>query len=100
MRGKKAENRVASSLRRSGANVEQSPGSRGSADVEAKWSSGKEWLTQVKYSGSGKPAGLSVHEKRNLVSRASRRDATAVLAQVTPGKIKYTSAKTGRELKP
>ena len=101
MKGLKAENRLVNSLRRAGANnVEQSPGSRGSADVTANWSGGKEWMTQVKYSGVGKPAGLSSREQKNLVSRADNNNATPVLAQVTPNKIRYTSAKTGRELKP
>lgn len=100
MKGKKAEDRVASSLRRSGASVQQSPGSRSSADVIANWDSGKEWMVQVKYSGVGKPAGLSLREERNLVSRAEKNNATPILAQVTPDKIEYTSAKTGRKLKP
>lgn len=100
MKGMKAEDRVASSLRRTGASIQQPPGSRGSADNIATWDDGKKWMTQVKYSGVGKPAGLSSKEERNLVSRAERRNATPVLAQVTPNKIEYTSAKTGRKLKP
>jgi Holliday junction resolvase len=100
MKGLKAEDRVASSLRRAGASVIKSPGSRGSTDNIALWPSGKKWFTQVKYSGVGKPAGLSSREKINLVSRANRNHATPVLAQVTPEKIKYFSAKTGSELKP
>lgn len=100
MKGSKAEKRVANSLRRTGARVVLSPGSKGSTDMVAKWSTGKEWLPQVKYSGTRQPAGLSSREKRNLTSRAERRGATPVLAQVTPAKINYTSAKTGRKLKP
>jgi len=100
MKGLKAEDRVVNSLRRAGARVQQSPGSRGSADNIATWNGGKKWMTQVKYSRVGKPAGLSSREERNLVSRADRNNATPVLAQVTPDKIEYTSAKTGRELKP
>lgn len=100
MKGKKAEDRVASSLRRAGASVQQSQRSQGSADVIANWDSGKEWMTQVKYSGVGKPAGLSSREERNLASRADKNNATPVLAQVTPDKIEYTSVKTGRKLKP
>lgn len=100
MKGQKAEDGVASSLRRAGASVQQSPGSRGSADMIANWDSGKEWMTQVKYSGTGKPAELSSREEKNLVSRAEKNNATPVLAQVTPDKIEYTSAKTGRKLKP
>lgn len=99
MKGLKAEDRVANSLRRAGASVEQSPGSRGSADIIASFP-GKDWFVQVKYSGSGQPAGLSSQEKRNLVLRADRNDGTAVLAQVTPSKIEFSSAKTGAKLKP
>lgn len=100
VKGQKAENRVAISLKRSGANVKQSPGSRGSADVIANWPTGKEWMVQVKYSGKGKPADLSTREIKNLTSRAERNNATPVIAKVIPEKITYTSAKSGRELKP
>jgi len=100
MKGQRAEQRVANSLRRSGASVKISPGSRGSADMTAKWPTGKIWLPQVKYSGTGKPAGLSSREKKNLISRVKHRGATPVLAQVTPSKIAYTSARNGRKLKP
>lgn len=100
MKGLKAEDRVANSLRRSGASVEQSPGSRGSADVIANWPGGKEWMTQVKSSIKGNPASLSQREKTNLVSRAERNNTTPVLAQAIPGKIEYFSAKSGRKLKP
>lgn len=100
MKGLKAENRVVNSLRRAGAVVEQSAGSRGSADVIATWNNGRKWITQVKYSGSGKPAGLSSREQENLISRAKRNNATPVLAQVIPEKIEYFSAKTERKLKP
>ncbi len=41
MKGLKAEQRVAASLRRRGAIVSISPGSRGSTDVFAKWKNGK-----------------------------------------------------------
>lgn len=100
MKGKKAEDRVANSLRRKGAKGEKSPGSKGSADMTAKWPAGKEWLVQVKYSGKGQPAGLSLKERKNLVSRAKRRGTIPVLAQVVPNKTGYISAKTGRKLKP
>lgn len=99
MKGQKAEDRVANSLRRRGVNVEQSKGSRGSADGVATWDTGKKWHYQVRYSGRREPAGLSSQERRNLISRAERHDATPVLAQVTPSKIGYSSAKTGRKLK-
>ena len=66
MKGMRAENRVAASLRRTGASVEKSPGSRTSADMTAKWRSGKEWLVQVKYSGRGVPSSLKSHEKKSF----------------------------------
>lgn len=96
----KAEDRVAASLRRTGANVEKSPGSRTSADIVANWDSGKEWLVQVKYSGKRTPASLSPDERRALINRANRNDATSVVAKVTPEKIQYESARDGRKLKP
>lgn len=99
MKGLKAENRVASSLRRTGAKVELSPGSRGSADIVANWP-GKEWMVQVKSSNTGQPADLSFRERQNIVSRAKNNNATAVLAQVTSKKIEYSSVATKRKLKP
>lgn len=100
MKGLKAEQRVASSLRRAGANVAVSPGSRSSADVIGNWANGKKWFTQVKYSGQGKPANLSSRERTNLISRAERNNGTSVIAQVTSKKIEYFSVKTNQKLKP
>lgn len=100
MRGKKAENKVANSLRRYGASVTQSKGSKGSADGIASWQTGREWYYQVKYSSKGNPSGLSAREKKNLIARADKNKATPVLIHVTPEKIEYASAKTGRKLKP
>lgn len=99
MKGLKAESKVANSLRRAGASVTQSPGSRGSADLVADFGS-KIWFTQVKSSNSGKPAGLSSREEKNLIARAENNNGTAVLAQVTRGEIKYISVKSDKELKP
>ena len=99
-KGIKAENRVAALLRRAGARVKQSPGSKTSADIEAKWDSGKKWLVQVKYSGKGRPSSLNSNERKALLARAKRNNATAVLAEVTSDKIKFISLHTGRRLKP
>ena len=99
-RGIKAENRVVALLRRTGATVKKSPGSRTSADITTNWKSGKKWLIQVKYSGKGTPASLSSDERRALLARAKRNNATPVVAKVTPEKIKYESARDGRKLKP
>lgn len=98
MKGLKAENRVAVSLRAKGASVAQSPGSRSSADLVASWPSGKTWYVQVKYSSVGKPAPLSSDERRNLTSRARRNNGVAVYAAVTPKSIDYSSVKSEREL--
>ena len=43
-KGIKAEKSVADSLRRAGASVKRSPGSRTSADLAANWDYGKKWL--------------------------------------------------------
>lgn len=98
MKGLKAEDRVATNLRRKGALVTQSPGSRTSADLIAKWPTGKTWFVQVKYSGTGSPSGLSSNERRNLVARAQRNNGVAVYAAVTSEKIKYFSVQTERVL--
>lgn len=100
MKGQKAENRAVAWLRRSDARVEQSPGSRSSADGIAIWDTGKKWYYQVKYSGKGEPAGPSSHERRNLVARSRRNNGTPVVIKVRPNKIEAISAKTGRKLKP
>lgn len=97
-RGLKAEQRVVSSLRAAGAKVKISPGSRTKTDIEAKWPSGKHWLTQVKYSSKNKSVGLSSIERRALNSRATRLGATPVYAIVTPKKIEYRSARNNRKL--
>jgi len=99
-KGSKAEKKVASYLKRKGAKVEISPGSKGSADIIAKWSSGKRWLIQVKSSSRGKVKSLSSKERHNLLQRAKRNKAVAVKAEVVRGKINFKSIKSGRELKP
>jgi len=100
MKGLKAEDRVAVSLRRAGASVEKSPGSKTSADLIGIWDSGKKWFTQVKYSGTRNPASPSSNERRALIRRAENNNGTPVIAKVTPEKIKYSSAKNGRKLTP
>lgn len=100
MKGLKAEDRVAASLRRTGARVEKSPGSKTSADLIGSWDSGKKWFTQVKYSGKGNPASPTPNERRALIRRAENNNGTPVIAKVTPEEIEYSSAKNGRELKP
>ena len=98
-KGAKAEQKIASSLRRAGASVELSPNSRTSADLEAKWPS-KDWLVQVKSSLKGKAPSLSQQGRAALLARARRNNATPVLATVEKGKIGYESLRSGRKLKP
>ena len=98
MKGMKAEGRVASSLRAKGASVEQSPGSRTSADIVATWPNGKKWYVQVKSSSTGKPAVPSPSERSNLIARASRNSGVPVYAAVTPEKIDYHSMRSGKRL--
>lgn len=100
MKGLKAEDRVAASLRKTGASVRKSPGSRTSADLTANWDTSKKWFVQVKYSGKGTPASLNSNERKALLARANRNNAVAVLAKTIPGKIDYESVRNGRKLKP
>lgn len=99
-KGIKAEKSVADSLRRAGASVKRSPGSRTSADLAANWDYGKKWLVQVKSSLRGVPAGLKSSERRAILARADRNNATAVLAKRIPGRIDFEAVRSGRKLKP
>ena len=99
-RGEKAEKRVGAHLRRNGARVTMSPGSRTSADLIAEWSTGRTWLVQVKSTSRQKPHPVTAKERQALIRRAKRSGATPVIAQVTRDRIAYFSAVTGRELHP
>ena len=98
--GRKGEEKVANSLRARGASVSISPGSRGAADVSAKFPSGTKWAVQVKRTRKGEAASPGVRETGRLKNSASHRGATAVIAKVSPQGIEYTSARDGRKLKP
>jgi Holliday junction resolvase len=97
--GRKNEQAVAQSLRRKGASVNVSPGSRGPADLRAE-SENTTWLVQVKASESDCAAMPSPKERGDLKRKATREGATPVIARKTPEGTKYTSARTGRELSP
>ncbi|TET42295.1 MAG: hypothetical protein E3J66_03860, partial [Dehalococcoidia bacterium] len=60
--GRRQEEKVARQLRGHGAEVKLSPGSRGAADLKAKFPSGRSWNVQVKSSRSGTPASPSAKE--------------------------------------
>ena len=104
--GKKAEEKIARSLRGRGASVKHYEDSRGpgATDVEACWpKTGTCWFLQVKASRTtteGDVAWPSADEINKLCRRAKRNNATAVVAQVEGGNIEYRSAQSGRRLPP
>ncbi len=98
--GRKKELKVARSLRGKGASVKVSPGSRGAADLKASFSPTKKWNIQVKASRGSSPASPSRKDVGRLKQSASRSGATPVVAKVTPKRTTYTSAHTGKRLKP
>lgn len=97
--GAKAEKRVAVQLRRAGAKVKRSPGSRGAADLKAEFPA-KTWQVQVKSSRTNEAAELTVQERKRLNQKASQDGTTPVLAQVTPEGVKFRSTRSGRRLTP
>lgn len=98
--GRKKEIKVAKSLRGRGASVKVSPGSRGAADLKVKFSPSRKWNVQVKSSRSSSPASPSSRDIGRLKISAARSGATPVVAKVTPRKTTFTSARTGRILRP
>jgi len=98
--GRRQEHKVARQLRGHGAKVSMSPGSRGAADLKARFHSGKSWNVQVKSSRSGTPASPSARDLGRLKISASRSSATPVVAKVTPKGTSYRSARSGRQVKP
>ncbi|UZE93098.1 MAG: hypothetical protein IB617_02975 [Candidatus Nealsonbacteria bacterium] len=97
--GAKREQKVAQSLRARGAKVTRSPGSKGAADIKAKFPSGTKWNVQVKSTRSGTPASPSSKDLGRLKQSAARDNATPVIAKVSPKGIDYESAR-GRKLNP
>lgn len=91
---------MARQLRGCGARVQVSSGSRGAADVKARFRSGKAWNVQVKSSRTGMPASPSAKALGRLKISASRSGATPVVAKVTRNGTFYSSARSGRPLKP
>lgn len=98
--GSSHEQKVARQLRGHGAKVKLSPGSRGAADLKASFPSGKSWNVQVKSSRSGTAPSPSTKELGRLKISASGSGATSVVAKKTPKGTTYTSARSGRKLKP
>lgn len=98
--GRGKEKEVAKSLRGKGAKVELSEGSKGAADLVAKFPSGTKWEVQVKATRSGSAASPSAKEQGRLKQVATRSSATPVVAKVSPKGIEYESARSGRKLTP
>jgi Holliday junction resolvase len=98
--GIKKEQKVAQSLRNRGAKVNVSVGSKGSADLVAKFSTGTTWNVQVKSSRSSSPSSLGSKEVGRLKQSSTKTGATAVVAKVSSKGIEYSSAKSGRKLNP
>ena len=98
--GRTKEQKVAQSLRGKGASVQVSKGSKGSADLTAKFPTGTKWKVQVKSTRTGTAASPSVKEIGRLKQSATKSKATAVVAKVSPKRIEYESARTGKKLTP
>lgn len=98
--GRAKEQKVATSLRNKGANVTVSKASKGAADLVAKFPSGTKWSVQVKATRSGTAASPSSKDAGRLKQSATKSRSTAVVAKISPKRIEYTSAKTGRVLNP
>ena len=98
--GRDKEVKLARSLRARGASVKVSKGSKGAADLKATFSTGRKWNIQVKSSRKGTPASPSAKDLGRLKQGATKSGATPVVAKVTRGRVKYTSAYSGRKLTP
>lgn len=97
--GRRKEQRVAQALRNRGAKVSVSEGSRGAADLKAKFPSGTKWNVQVKSTRAGSPSSPTARDLGRLKQGAARNGATPVVAKVFPQKIEYKSA-SGKKLVP
>lgn len=98
--GREQELKIARSLRRKGAKVELSPGSRGAADMTAEFPTGTTRKIQSKASQRGTPASLRAKDLGRLKQISTKSGATPVIAEVTSEGIDYFSARSGRRLKP
>ena len=98
--GRAKAHKVARSLRRKGARVEISEGSKGAADLIAKFSTGTKWAVQVKSTRSGIAHDPIPRDIGRLKRSATISGSTAVVAKVGPEGVEYSSARTGRKLSP
>ena len=98
--GRGKEQKIAKSLRSRGAKVNVSEGSKGAADLIAKFPSGTQWNVQVKATRSGTAASPSTRDAGRLKQGATKSGATPVVAKVSPKGVEYKSARSGRTLTP
>jgi len=98
--GRLKEKAVAQKLRRAGASVTLSKGSKGAEDMIAIFKS-KKWIVQSKATRKGIPNRPSSGDVGRLKQKATKNNATPVIAEVSgDGSIKFKSVRDGRELKP
>lgn len=98
--GRAKEGKVAQSLRNKGASVKLSKGSKGAADLVAKFPSGTKWHVQVKATRQGEAASPTKQDIGRLKQAATKNNATAVVAKVSPKGVEYKSARSGKTLTP
>lgn len=97
--GRTKEQKVVQHLRNRGASVKLSEGSKGAADLHVTFSTGTKWEIQVKSSRSSEAAMPSAKDLSRLKQSATKKRATPVVAQVTPKRVIFKSARSGRTLK-
>jgi len=98
--GKQKEQRVAQLLRNKGASVKTNRASRRVVDLTVRFPTGTKWNVDVKSSRTGKSATHSAREIGRLKQVSTRQKATPVVAKVSPGRVEYISARSGRKLTP
>ena len=98
--GGQKEQKVARLLRNKGANVETSHASKGAVDLTVRFRTGTRWNVDVKYSRTGKPATVPARDIGRLKRISTRQRATPVVATVSPRRVEYISARSGKRLTP
>jgi len=98
--GRSKEELVARHLRGHGAQVDMSQGSKGAADLAAKFPTGTKWKVQVKSSRTSASRKPCDEELRRLKISATKSRATGVVACVMQNEISFESVRDGRKLTP
>lgn len=81
--------------------VSLSPGSRGSSDVTAKFTTRKNWGVQVKSTcvKGGKPKRLTEKERNRLIKDCNKKNQIPIYASVKDRTVKLTNASNNRVIK-